>query len=170
MESIMVKLSSNQQKYLKSFHIVFGGIWLSSIIIMTAITILVRGLSDGGELYMLVAVYEFIDFKILTPAATGTLLTGLIYSMFTKWGFFKHGWLIYKWVATLGLVLIGTFYLGPMTEAMADIVNALRLGALENLDFQHKWNIALWAGFINSALLLIAVFFSTLKPWGNLKK
>jgi hypothetical protein len=136
---------------------------------MTAITVLANGLSDGGEFYMLLTVYAFIDFKILTPAATCTLITGLIYSIFTKWGFFKHGWLIYKWLVTLVIVITGTVYLGPWTEVMVDIADSLRLGALENHDFQSKWNISLWAGFINGTLLLIAVFFSIFKPWSGLK-
>lgn len=163
-------LSPNQQKWLKVFHLIFGSLWFSSIVTMTAITVLAGGLTDGGEFYMLNVVYHFIDFKILTPAAIGTFSTGLIYSLFTKWGFFKHGWLVYKWIVTLGLVLIGTFYLGPMTTEMVDISKELGIAAQGNEEFLLRWQIGLWAGFINAALLLIAFIVSTLKPWKNIRK
>jgi hypothetical protein len=170
MGDMQMILSLNQQKWLKVFHLIFGGLWLSSIITMTAMTLLANGLTDGGEFYMLNVIYHFIDFNILTPAAMGTFLTGLIYSLFTKWGFFKHGWLIYKWIVTLGLILVGTFYLGPMTTEMLDIAKELRLAALGNGEFLSRWHIGLWAGGINATLLIIAVAVSTLKPWKNLRK
>lgn len=163
-------LSSQHQKLLKVFHLVFVSLWFSSVITMTAITVLSDGLTNGDEFYMLNAIYHFIDFKILTPGAIGTFLTGLIYALFTKWGFFRHGWLIYKWIVTLALILIGTFYLGPMTTEMVDISNELRLAALTNQDFLSRWQIGLWAVFINGTLLLIAFIVSTLKPWKNTRK
>jgi uncharacterized membrane protein len=163
-------LSSKQQKWLKVFHLIFGSLWFSSIITMTAITVLANGLTDSGEFYMLNVVYHFIDFKILTPAAIGTFATGLIYSLFTNWGFFKHGWLVYKWIVTLGLILVGTFYLGPMTTEMVDISKELGLAALRNEGFLTRWQIGLGAGVINCALLFIAFIVSTLKPWKNKRK
>lgn len=163
-------LSPNHQKLLKIVHLIFVSVWFSSIITMTAMTSLAGSLTDDGEFYMLNVVYHFIDFKILTPAAIGTFLTGLIYSLFTNWGFFKHGWLVYKWIVTLTLIVTGTFYLGPMTTEMVDISNKLRLAALGNEDFLSRWEIGLWAGFINAALLLIAFIVSTLKPWKNIRK
>lgn len=135
-------LSPNQQKWLKIFLLIFGSLWLSSIITMTAITFLADGLTGGGEFYMLNVIYHFIDFKILTPAAIGTFITGLIYSSFTKWGFFKHGWLIYKWAVALGLILVGTFYLGPMVTDMVGLSKELGLAALGDEEFLSRWQKA----------------------------
>ncbi len=165
-----MQLSPNGQKCLKIIHLLLVSIWFTSIVIMTAIAFLAKGLKDGGEFYMLNYIYHFIDFKILTPAAIGTFITGLVYSIFTKWGFFKHGWIIYKWFVTLALILIGTFYLGPMTAEMLNISHELKLKALENAEYLSKFEIGLWAGFINSFLLILAFIFSTLKPWKNLKR
>ncbi len=163
-------LSVNQQKVLKIFHLLFASLWFASVVTMTSLTALVNGLDNGDQFYMLTRIYHFIDFKILTPAAIGTLLTGLTYSLLTKWGFFKHGWLVYKWILTVALILIGTFYLGPMTDKIVGLSSELRLVALSNELFLSKWNIALWAGWINGLLLLIAFVVSTLKPWKNIRK
>ncbi len=88
---------------------------------LLVIPIIARYIGTGEELYMYNLMYHFIDMYILTPAAIATLLTGLIYSLFTKWGFFKHGWLVYKWLVTLAIIILGTFYLGPMTTKMLAI-------------------------------------------------
>lgn len=115
-------------------------------------------------------IFHFIDMYVLTPAAIVTLITGLIYSIFTKWGFIRHGWIIYKWVITLLLILVGTFYLGPMTTRILEIADIKRIAALHDQYYQQGGYIGIWAGIINSSLLITAVVFSTYKPWKNLKK
>ena len=115
-------------------------------------------------------IYHFIDMFVLTPAAVATLLTGLIYSIFTKWGFIKHGWIVYKWIVTLLLVIVGTFYLGPMVTKLLGIADVKRFAALQDQYYRHGGYIGIWAGIINSSLLIIAVIFSVYKPWKNLIK
>jgi hypothetical protein len=115
-------------------------------------------------------IYHFIDMKILTPAAVVTLITGLIYSIFTKWGFFKHGWLIYKWIITIAIIVTGTFYLGPMVSNMLDIVDIKRFAALEDPYYQSGLFTGMWASIINTTLLIIAVVVSVYKPWKNIRK
>ena len=77
-------------------------------------------------------VYHFIDIFILTPVAVITLLTGLMYSLCTRWGFFQHGWIIYKWIITLFIIVTGTFYLGPMVEKLLEISAVKRITALQD--------------------------------------
>jgi hypothetical protein len=115
-------------------------------------------------------IYHFIDIKVLTPAAISTLLTGLIFSIFTKWGFFKHGWLIYKWLITVVIILTGTFYLGPMVTKILSITDINRIVFLKNPYYQMGTVIGLWASIVNTILLIIAVVVSVYKPWKNIKK
>lgn len=41
----------------------------------------------------------FIDYAIVIPGAILAVATGIIYGIFTKWGFFKHRWITVKWIA-----------------------------------------------------------------------
>ena len=125
---------------------------------------------SGDELYAYTLIYHFVDIFILTPAAIIIFLTGLIFSIFTKWGFIRHGWIIYKWVITLALILIGTFYLGPMTTRMLEIVDGKRFAALQDSYFQQGTGIGFWAGIFNVSLLIVAVFFTVYKPWKNIDR
>lgn len=50
----------------------------------------------------------FIDLIIYQNALRLLLLTGFIYGVFTKWGFVKQSWLLIKWGAAIGLMLLCT--------------------------------------------------------------
>lgn len=163
-------MTVSQQKILKVFHLIFASMWLSCVILITILPVISKKLTTGDELYMYTVIYHFIDMFVLTPAAVATLLTGLIYSIFTKWGFIKHGWIVYKWIVTLLLVIIGTFYLGPMVTKLLEIADVKRVAALQDQYYQQGGYIGIWAGIINSSLLIIAVIFSVYKPWKNIKK
>lgn len=73
---------------------------------------------------------KIIDDFIIIPAALGSLITGLIISWFTNWGFFKFNWVTVKWIVTVSSILFDTFWLGPWLNGMAAISQAERLLAL----------------------------------------
>ena len=166
----MKKLTVSQQKILKTIHLISVSLWLSSVVILMLLPIISRNITLGDELYMYNLAYHFIDMFILTPAAIFTLLTGLIYSLFTKWGFFRHGWIVYKWAATLLIIITGTFYLGPMVTKLLEITDVQRIAALQDQYYIQGEVVGLYAAIINSSLLVIAVFFSVYKPWKNIIK
>ncbi len=132
--------------------------------------IISRKITTGDELYMYNLSYYFIDMFVLTPAAVLTLITGLIYSLFTNWGFFRHGWLIYKWAVTLLIILTGTFYLGPLVTKSLGIATVKRLASLQDPNYIYAEIVGLYAAIINSALLIIAVCVSVYKPFKNIDK
>jgi hypothetical protein len=166
----MKKLSGSQQKLLKSIHMLAAGLWLSCVVMLTALPLISGRLTSGDELFAYNLIYHFIDMDLLTPAAIMTLLTGLTYSIFTRWGFVKHGWIIYKWIVTLAIIIVGTFYLGPMVENLLEISDTQRVAALDDQYYKHGVTVGLWAGFINTSLLVMAVLFSIYKPWKNLTR
>jgi len=166
----MQKLTISHQKLLKVIHLISVSIWLSSVVTLMLIPIISKKITLGGEIYMYNLAYHFIDMFILTPAAILTLLTGLIYSLFTKWGFFRHGWVIYKWIVTLLIIITGTFYLGPMVTKLLEIADIKRIAALQDQFYTQGEVIGLYAAIVNSSLLIIAVIFSVYKPWKNIRK
>lgn len=158
-------MTPNQIKTLKVFHILFACFWTSCVLVITALSFLAPRFQTGDEIYAFNVIYHFIDLGLLTPAAVLTFLTGLIYSIFTPWGFFKHRWIIIKWIITLTLILVGTFYLGPMVQKLLSIADQERALALSNAYYLHGQKVGLYAGLLNSTLLIAAVFISTFKPW-----
>jgi len=166
----MKKLSANQQKFLKSIHIITACLWFSCVILLLLLPLIAKYITNGDELYMYNLIYHFIDMFVLTPAAILTFFTAIIYSVFTKWGFFKHGWIIYKWIITLFIILVGTFYLGPLVEDLLALADTKRALALLDSYYLQGSLIGIWAAIINTLLISIALVFSIYKPWKNIKK
>ena len=160
-----MKLNKNQQKLLKTAHILVAILWLSCVIVLTGLVYVSQQIHSSEELYMYTYIYHFIDMSILTPAAILTLLTGIIYSSFTPWGYAKHKWIIYKWIVTLFIIISGTFYLGPLTESVLTLVESEKILALKDVQYLHSVTILYYAGIINFFLLLSATVVAVFKPW-----
>jgi hypothetical protein len=54
-----------------------------------------RGVTDGRVLFGINRSIHHVDMAVVViPGACGCLITGLIYSVFSNWGFFKQRWLL----------------------------------------------------------------------------
>ncbi len=81
---------------------------------------------------------KFIDDFIIIPGAMGCLLTGLIYSVFTNWGWFKYNWIIVKWCINIYGVIFGTFWLGPWLNSLLSISKTEGMLGFSNMTYLHN--------------------------------
>jgi len=165
----MKKMSPGLQKGLKSIHLLCASVWLSSVLMLLLVPLLQGPSTSDDGLRMFIRVYHFIDLKILTPAAALTLLTGLVYSIFTQWGFTKHGWIIFKWVVTLFMVLWGTFHLGPSVERLLAWSKQGHTAMAQTPEFHQVMQLGLGAAILNLTLLVLAFIASVYKPWKGIR-
>lgn len=64
---------------------------------------------NGGVLFGINQSTHHVDMLVIViPGAIGCLITGLIYGIFTNWGFFKHNWMMFKWTITVTAIFLGT--------------------------------------------------------------
>ena len=124
----------------------------------------------GGTLHGIDVSMKFIDDFIIIPGAFGSLITGLIYALFTNWGFFKYRWITVKWIINVGGILFGTFYLGPWLNSMPLISAKLGLEALSDPAYLYNKTMNSWFGPVQVATLIFAAFISVLKPWKKARK
>ena len=96
----MKKFSAKGQRWLKCFHLFFVCLWVAGVVAI-ALMIYIMKATNGMELYGIDISKKFIDDFIIIPGAIGTFLTGVLYAIFTKWGWFKHTWITVKWAITL---------------------------------------------------------------------
>lgn len=123
--------------------------------------------AHGAELYGMDLSSKIIDDMVVIPGAMGSLLTGLLYSLFTPWGFFRQRWVTVKWAITLYGVLFGTFFLGPWLNSLPPVSQALGAGALSDYGYMRARGLnSFWGGF-QVCTLLFALFISVLKPWSR---
>ena len=163
----MKKLGVKGKAWLKGFHLFFCCAWIGTGISMLVLTMVKGYMPNGDELYAVNACVKLLDDFIIIPAALGSLITGLLFSLFTNWGFFKFNWVIFKWIATVAQILFGTFWLGPWTNGATAIANAERAQSLTNAQYLYFREMSNYFGSIQVLLLIAVVFISVLKPWGK---
>ncbi|MBI9056867.1 MAG: DUF2269 family protein [Labilibaculum sp.] len=166
----MKQLSLTQNKWLKSVHLIAAGVWITTGLVMFLVQFLSDDVQSGDQLYLMNKIIHFIDMKILVPSAILCLLTGWMYSQFTKWGYFKHGWLIFKWIITVLIIVLGTIYSGPWIEKLVDISGELGTNALTNSDYQWYDKSQNIMGVCMTSTLIITIFISVFKPAKSKKK
>jgi hypothetical protein len=163
----MKKLSVKQKNWLLSSHVASGGIWFGTALCMIVIAWSNRKTPNGDELYAINSVMKLLDDFVIIPAAIASLLTGGLLSWLTIWGFFKHYWVIVKWVATVTLIVFGTLWLGPWTNAMTAISEVERLRSLQNPLYMFDQKAVLTGAIIQTICILSIIGISVLKPWGR---
>jgi len=152
---------------LKMFHIFFAFCWVIAALILLSLLVIPQPVSDD-ELYMQSRIVQIVDDYFIIPGALGSLLTGLIYGIWTHWGFFKHTWITVKWILTILQILFGTFILGPYVNNNVILADRIRDKAMLSNDivlFQANVQITLIGGSIQFVLLVFMVVLSVQKPW-----
>lgn len=159
-----MKLKANGMKALKVVHLICAIAWFGSAISMNLLRHLVDVNTSSG-MYWMAEILEAIDMKILVPGAIGCLLTGIVYCVFTNWGFFKHRWLVVKLVLTMFMILFGTFYMGPLVKANVLIGKSIMEGCGGMEQYWQNVNANAYAGLLQIVLLTIVTIISVYKPW-----
>ncbi|WP_165043219.1 hypothetical protein [Dysgonomonas sp. ZJ709] len=164
----MKKLNPKGLKVLKTLHLIFAMIWTCGAIAMVLITFLTDA-ESADELYMKNIILLAIDNWLIITGAMTSLAIGIIYGIFTNWGFFKHRWIIVKWIITVVEILFGTFAYHPWLTENLDIIGRLGEAAVWNEDYLFNLKMMEISGFFQAGLLLFLIVISVFKPWKSKK-
>lgn len=163
-----MKLSTRGQKILKIIHLVCAIAWIGSAIVMNMLRHLVD-VDSNEAMYYVAVVLDAVDMDILVPGAILCLLTGVVYGLFTPWGFFKHRWIVVKWILTIFMILFGTFYMGPRVSDNVVIASELVSGVGDAASYWRNVADCAWSGALQILLLAVIVVVSVFKPWKKRK-
>jgi len=168
----MKQIEASGRKWLNGTHIFFASAWVGAAVSLTTLRLFTwtnNVQADGDILYAVNESIKLIDDAIIIPAAIGTLLTGLLISLLTPWGFFKHRWVTVKWIVTVLAILFGTFFLGPWVNELTALTDEFRTVSVVERRFQVLMSRhTLWGG-VQTMILIAVVFISAVKPWGRKK-
>lgn len=89
-------LSKGGKRALDLVHMMAAAVWLGGFVAALALVVL-----DGGSAGAHGELLESIRSYVLTPCVTLLMVSGLLYSLCTNWGFAKHGWVVAKWVLSI---------------------------------------------------------------------
>jgi hypothetical protein len=142
-----------------TIHVVASVGWLGAIVVFLALA--VAGLtSDDPELVR--AVYltaEPITWFVIVPFALASLASGIVQSLVTTWGLFRHYWVVFKLIISVAATVVLLMYTETV-GSFADLANSnAELGELRAPTFVLHSGVAL-------LLLLVATVLAVYKPRG----
>lgn len=136
-----------------------SGVWLGAVV-----TNLFLGLSAAltGSETLADGYYAAMDTTVnhvMPAAAIATLATGLVLALATRWGLFRHWWIIAKFVLAIVTVLVGVAIIDP---AVRDTIETrAKTGST-------GFSAALLPAVAATPLLLLsATVIAITKPWGR---
>jgi uncharacterized membrane protein len=141
-------------------HVASSVGWLGAVVAFLALAVVGLTSQDAETVRGAYLVMEPAAWFVLVPLAFASLVTGLVQSLGTTWGLFRHYWVLFKLVinvlATIVLLLYMetfSFLAGVAADSNAD------LGAVRNASPVLHAALAL-------LLLLVATVLAVYKPRG----
>ncbi|MDR1945707.1 MAG: DUF2269 family protein [Desulfovibrio sp.] len=161
----MKKLDASGRKVLKIIHLIMAGLWIGGAAALLLMVLILDSAESGGELLGYDLARQFVDDWVIVPGALGCLISGLLISWLTPWGFFRHRWVAVKLPLTVVCILFGTFVLGPKVNDQPPLSTLYGLKALTSPDYIANRMDNLIGGTVLLAAIVFMVVISTVKPW-----
>lgn len=145
-------------------HVVASVGWLGSVCAFLALSIAGLIGEDPQRVRGAYLAMEMIGWYVIVPLSVASLLTGLIQSLGTEWGLFRHYWIVIKLVLNVLASAVLLLHMMPIGH-VADIAATQGLGP----DL-HGARVQLIADATAAiVVLLVATGLSIIKPRGLTK-
>ena len=155
-------MTSRLRKFALTAHITFSVGWLGAVVPYLALAIVGLTSHDSQMVRAAYLAMELIGWFVIVPLSLAALLSGLIQSLGTPWGLFRHWWIFVKFLLTTGATIV---LLGHM-EAVTRMADLAAKTTFSSADFGGL-RVQLLVHAAGGLLVLLAVTgLSLFKPWG----
>ncbi|MFE9031066.1 hypothetical protein ACFYOA_33210 [Streptomyces iakyrus] len=141
-------------------HVTSSVGWLGAVVAFLVLAVIGMTSRDPGTVRGVYLVMEPAAWYTLVPFALAALLTGIVQSLGTPWGLFRHYWILFKLLINVVATVVLLIYTGTFT-AMAD--RAADPGA--ELSSVRDFSPVLHS-VLALAVLLLAMVLAVYKPRG----
>ncbi|MFW5705455.1 MAG: hypothetical protein ACOCX8_00510 [Bacteroidota bacterium] len=156
------------RRIILGFHVTLSSLWAGAGLSML-ILMFFKNPGNASELLAYNWAVKLIDDYVIIGSALGSLLTGLLLSWKSPWGFFRYWWVAIKLVITLMMVLAGSFFLGPWTNKSVALVAAAGMDVLHNQQYLFFQQASKVVGILQFLLVVALIFVSVIKPFKTIK-
>jgi len=148
------------RKFALTAHVTSSVGWLGAVAVFLALAVIGLTSQDAQTVRGAYLVMEPAAWFVLVPLAFASLLTGIAQSLGTKWGLFRHYWVLFKLLITVFATIVlliytetFSFMAGVAADPSAD------LGVVRNASPRLHATLAL-------LLLLVTTILAVYKPRG----
>lgn len=158
-------MSPSVSKLNLTAHVISSVAWLGAVAAFLVLSI--AGLTSR-DTEMLRGAYlsmNLVSLYIIVPMSLAALATGLIQSLGTQWGLFRHYWVLTKFLLALGATILLLLHQFTAVAAAARRVSGSPIGTppqMGGLGTQLMADAGLAV-----LLLVVTTTLSVYKPWGR---
>lgn len=156
-------MSPGLRKFALTAHVTFSVGWLGAVIAYLGLAISALSTESGQMVRALYLAMELIVTFIILPLSLASLLTGLISSLSTSWGLFRHYWVVFKLVLNVLANVILLMYMRSITH-YAGIAATTTLSDGDLLALRDPIHVVHSGGAL--VVLLVATVLGVYKPRG----
>jgi hypothetical protein len=118
-----VTLDPALRKLLLTVHISVSAGWLGAIVAFLALAVAGVTSQNPQTVRAVYLAMELMGWYALVPLAFASLVTGLIQSLGSKWGLFRHYWVVFKLLINLFATTVLLMYTQTL-DALAQVAAA----------------------------------------------
>ena len=109
------------RKFVLAAHLTFSVGWIGAVIAFLALVVAAMTSQDAQTLRVAWIAMELTGWYVIVPLSLASLLTGLVMSLGTKWGLFRHYWVLITLVLTILSTVVLLSHM-PDVSSLADLV------------------------------------------------
>jgi NADH:ubiquinone oxidoreductase subunit 6 (subunit J) len=98
------------RRFVLTAHVVSSVGWLGAIGVFLALAVAGMTVEDERKVRAAYLAMELAAWSVLVPLALAALVTGLVQSLGTKWGLFRHYWVLAKLLITIVATVVLLLY------------------------------------------------------------
>jgi len=147
------------RKFALSAHLTFSIGWIGAVLAYLALGIAAVNSDAVDTVRAAWTAMELTGWFVIVPLALASLFTGLLMALGTKWGLFRHYWVLISLALTIIAVAVLLLHM-PTVSATAEVAQEVEGARLEALggDLLHPG--------IGLVLLLVIQVLNLYKPRG----
>ncbi|MGH8932807.1 MAG: hypothetical protein ACRDZO_19845 [Egibacteraceae bacterium] len=161
----MKRANKRAKRTLDFFHYVTSVGWLGVGFCQLTLNVIALTSGEPPLTHAAHAITHIFDRALLIALGTGSLVSGALLGMKTKWGLVRYWWVLAKLVLTVVALVFGGVWMGGwIGEAVTRSSMPAGLSDPAYLALRDQ----LMAGSISTVLTLVLMtFLSVFKPWGR---
>jgi hypothetical protein len=155
-------MTAGVRKLALTAHVITSVGWLGAVAAFLALAI--TGLTNHDPQHVRAAyvAMELTGWLVIVPLSVASLLTGIVQSLGTVWGLFRHWWVIVK----LCLTVLATAVLLVHMQPVSDVAELAAATTLSSADLRGLRTQLLFDAAAGLLVLLVTTALSVFKPRG----
>lgn len=160
-----ITMTARSSKLVLTSHITFSVGWLGAVAVFIVLAITGLTTMDNQLSRSVLIAMDMSAWFVIVPFCLASFFTGLIQALGTRWGLFKHYWIVVKLFLTIAMTILLLLHMQPISY----LANVATETSFQNSRYAGQLlDIITKAG----AAILVLVFITTIsvyKPWGKIQ-